>query len=425
MKMKFNKEWLLHPSTVFIGIIAGIVIGLLSKRLPVHLQALGKVYLALLSMCILPIVMSAVISSLGHLLHSHSAKKYLQRLFFVFLIGMVMATCLGVFSGVVFRPGEKISAPERVVLGTSIAELKNSYVIPKQVQQISSGFLGFLDNIIPTNVFQALSQGKSLPVIFFVILFGSALGLLRSDNAKVTLTVIDTIYTALFKIVIWIMYALPLGLCFLFAGYVHQISWPVLLILIKWVATVMGSLVILTIGYTLILWRYYGGHFYKAIKAMKYPAIVAFGTSSSLVTLPAMLRSLQSGLKVDKYISELVVPLGVHFNLQGTAVAFPLLGIFMGQVYGQPMTPEFVTIAGLVGLFAALSVPAVPGFGNIGMAALVLTPLGLPVLVGMIVFVTAVPLLDPFITFTNVYANLVSTILIARPDRSHIHQLEQ
>jgi Na+/H+-dicarboxylate symporter len=425
MKIKFSKDFLLHPSAIFIGIIVGIVIGLTSTWLPPRLETLGKIYLSLLEMCILPIIITAVVSSLGHLLHSKTARGYIRRLLWVFVIGMVFAACIGILSGVVIKPGERITAAEKAVIGSSIEQMQNSLTLPKPVEAINTNFFQFLNDVIPTNIFSAIVQGKSLPVLFFFLLLGSALGLLRSDNAKATLTFIDTLYTALFRIVIWIMYGLPFGLCFLFASYVGQIGFPLLHVLIKWLLTMIGTLLLMSGIYTAIVWRYYRGDFLQAVEVMRYPWIVAFGTSSSLVTLPAMLRSLQSGLKVNKYISELVIPLGVHFNLQGSVIAFSLLGLFISQLFGQATTLHQIAVVAFASIFAAIAVPAVPTIMSVGFVALVLQPLDLPVMTGMIIFFAAVPILDPFITLTNVYGNIVSTILIAHPKKNQIQQLEK
>lgn len=420
MRIKFSKEWLLHPSAIFLGIIVGILIGLTSVRLPPHLAALGRIYLSLLQMCILPIIVTAVTSSVGHLLHFKSAKGYLKKLVVIFAAGMLLAACIALIIGVLVKPGSHLSAEDKIALGQSVSELQKSAMVPKQAEISSTRFLDFVSDLIPTNIFLAIAQGKSLPVLFFFLLLGGALGLLRSSRSRMALAFIDTLYTAFFKIVIWVMYGLPLGLCFLFAGYIGQIQLPVLLILIKWLVTIIGTLLLMIAMYTVILWRHYGSHWTSAIQAFKYPWIVAFGTSSSLATLPAMLRALQSGLKLNPYISELVVPLGVHVNLQGSVVAFVMMGLFMGQFYGEPMTLHQLIVTGFTAIFAAIAVPAVPTILSVGFVALVLQPLGLPVLIGMIVFFTAVPIIDPFITLTNVYGNMVSAILIDNHRRARL-----
>lgn len=427
MRIKITKEFLLHPSAVFIGIMVGVIIGLTSKRLPPNLAILGKIYLSLLEMCILPIVITAVTSSLGHLLHSKTARSCIERLIGVFVIGMVFAACVGIAAGVLIKPGERITPAQKIVLDNSVTQMQRSLPLPlpKTSEAISSNFFKLLSDIIPTNIFDAIVKGRNLPVLFFFLLLGAALGMLRSENAKAALTFIDTMYTALFRIVIWVMYGLPFGLCFLFAGYVGQIDLMLLHVVIKWVATMIGALLLLSSVYTIILWRCYLGQFSQAIRVMKYPWIVAFGSSSSLVTLPAMLRSLQSGLKVNKYISELVVPLGVHFNLQGSVVAFALIGLFISQLYGHAVLWHQLVVITFTSILAAVAVPAVPTILSVGFVALVLQPLHLPVITGMMIFFTIAPLVDPFITLTNVYGNIVSTILIAHPRRNEIQPLEK
>src|SRR3990167_7656516 len=103
MKIEFSNHFLLHPGVIFFGIVLGIVIGLTSTRLPPHLAPLGRIYIALLQMCILPIVITAITSSLGHLLHTQSFSGYLQRLVCVFVIGMLLAAVMGFLVGVITK----------------------------------------------------------------------------------------------------------------------------------------------------------------------------------------------------------------------------------------------------------------------------------------------------------------------------------
>ena len=101
MKIKISQDFLLHPSAIFLGIVVGIVIGLTSQRLPSHLAAWGTIYLSLLQMCILPIVITAVTSSLGHLCHMKTARVYLERLLWVFILGMFFVIRWKIYSSII------------------------------------------------------------------------------------------------------------------------------------------------------------------------------------------------------------------------------------------------------------------------------------------------------------------------------------
>ena len=84
-------DFLRSPWVVFSGMIAGIIIGIKYNALALKLAPFGNIYLSLLQMCIVPIMITAVVSSIGRLLTTAQASKYIGRLVLVFLLGMVFA----------------------------------------------------------------------------------------------------------------------------------------------------------------------------------------------------------------------------------------------------------------------------------------------------------------------------------------------
>lgn len=82
----------------------------------------------------------------------------------------------------------------------------------------------FVRDIIPSNVFEAATQGKNLSLLLFSILLGAALGKCSEQGGDIAIKAATGAYEALLKIVGWIMYALPVGLVLIIAGQVAQVG---------------------------------------------------------------------------------------------------------------------------------------------------------------------------------------------------------
>lgn len=409
-KFTFNPKYLLSPSWIFAGIILGIAIGFANKTLANNLASLGNIYLNLIQMSVLPIMVTAVISSFGNLFHSNSASGYIKKLFFTFITGLVVASIFGLAIGVLFAPGSHISESEKLLLSQNITQITNT------TSDISSEFsvLQFITNIIPTNIFSALTDGNMLAILFFCILLGIALGRVRSASTKACVLVLDGLFTALLEIVSWIMYGLPFGLCFLFAGYTAQLGFMELIILSRLILVFYVSLFIMFVAYSFIVWRYLGGSYWGSIKVLKEPLLIAFGTSSSLSAIPFMLENLQHKCKLDKNVVDFSVPLGISLNKHGSVIRLVISALFTAQLFNQPLTFPHTMIILAVSILASIASSGVPGIASIGVLALVLQPLGLPTAVGVALLAAIVPLTDPIITLANVYGNCVSVIVVAK-----------
>lgn len=409
-KINLNHKILLSPWAIFTGMALGVVIGLMNKPLANHLAEFGKLYLNLIQMIVLPIMVTAVISSFGNLFHSDLVYDYIKKIFFTFIFSLIVASLVGMIIGILFAPGSHVSQNEKLLLSQNISQATPI----TDNASFGAGMLQFITNIIPTNIFSALAGGNMLAVLFFCILLGIALGQVRSTLTKTSVTVAEGIFTALLKMVGWIMLGLPFGLCFLFAGYTAQLGFAELAVLSRLILVFYLALFSMIIVYSVIVWRYLGGTYWESIKALKEPLLIAFGTSSSLSAIPFMLENLQHKCKLDKNIVDFLVPLGISLNRQGSVIRLVIAALFTTQLFNQPLTLPHIVIILTVSILASVASSGVPGVASLGVLELVLQPLGLPAAVGITLLAAIVPVTDPFITVVNVYGNCVTTIVVAK-----------
>src|SRR6266850_3941962 len=113
---------LVSPKTIVFSALAGIVLGYLKPAYGSKLEDLGTLYLALLQMCVLPILITAIVSSLGRLFSSGTAMPRVRRLVVVFAAGLFFATLLGMITASIGRPGASLKDSSQSVVGSMLAE---------------------------------------------------------------------------------------------------------------------------------------------------------------------------------------------------------------------------------------------------------------------------------------------------------------
>lgn len=415
MKKKPLREWLLSPWVILPSMILGILIGLYDKELAAAVAPFGELYLKLLQMCVLPLIITAIVTSLGNMLQAGTAKTYIKKLIFIFSLGLIITTSAGLVTALVFSPGSHLSPQAKEVLSNQIAthETNNLNQSPPTA---SEEVFKFVEKIVPSNIFSALSNGENLAILFFCVLVGIAIGSVSKSLAATTLIVFDAIYLAFLKIITWVMYGLPLGLCFLFAGYIAEMGLGILFALSKLIVLILVLALLTFIAYSIIIWKKTGRSFLEIFRAFKTPLLIAFSTSSSFAALPTLLVSLQKNLGLNKDITDLSVPLGTTLNQQGTALHFAAMAIFVTQLYSHPLSYGELLLTVFTCIFASIATSGIPVIAAISIFAMVLDPINLPSTIGIILLAAIEPIVDPFLTALSVTANAAAAVLVAIPE---------
>ena len=391
-----------------LAVAVGILIGVTSKETATQLIPIGKLYLALLAMTVLPIVFSAITHSLGQLLRSGSATRYLLRLAIIFFLSVLLASAVGIVGGLIGAPGENLSSSDHGSLGKLLlcAPVKSAH----QAKQ-APGFVDFLISIVPENIFRAFTSGKSLAVIFVSILMGISLGVNLSQASERLLEVVRGVYETFFRILNWALYVLPLGLCCLMAGQIAVIGTEYLFTLSKVVGLFYLCCAILCGIYILVIRLVTGRPLIAIVRAFRDPLTLAFVASNSLVAMPLALRHLEDDLGQRQDLVELVVPLGLVMNRHAYPLLFALMAVFTSQVYGHALTvPHLIQVslaAALTGMAAigpAVSVAPMLGF--------VLAPLGLPVSLAIATLVETTSIVTPMVAMTHLFGSSAMATLV-------------
>ena len=87
-------KFLLSPITILLGIAVGIAVGVGYKPAVALLKPIGDIYLSLLHMCVIPVMVSAVVISIGKLMKDGNAAVYIKKIVATFSIMLLSVSLL-------------------------------------------------------------------------------------------------------------------------------------------------------------------------------------------------------------------------------------------------------------------------------------------------------------------------------------------
>jgi Na+/H+-dicarboxylate symporter len=386
---------------IFIGLIAGIVVGILMQSVPevatTYIKPFGTLFLNLIKLIIVPLVLSSLIvgtCSLGDVkkLGRIGGKTMLYYLFttaFAVTIGLVIANLSNVGAG--------FSIPTDAVVETTEAP----------------SIVDTLLKIIPTNPFKAMVEGDMLQIIAFAIIFGAGImGVGIEGKGKILFNFFDATADVMYKITATIMEFAPIGVFALMTPVIAVNGPAVLLPLLKLIVVVYaGCLIHAIFTYSTTVAVFAKISPIKFFKSISPAMLFAYTTASSSGTLPINMKCIEENIGVSKSISSFVLPLGATVNMDGTAIYQGVCAFFIAQVYGVDLSISAQAVIILTATLASIGTAGVPGAGMI-MLTLVLESVGLP-LEGIALIAGVDRILDMARTVVNITGDAACSVIVA------------
>ena len=396
---KWKLIWKQYRMTIllFLSIVIGTILGLLLKEDAKVLKPFGDIFLNLMFTIVVPLVFFTIASSVSSMIDLKRLGKLLGVMLGVFFITSLLAAIFMLFSvktidpvgsaSILIEAGEKV---EEISIGERIVEA------------------------ITVNDFSSiLSRSHMLPLILFSILFGLGTSMLKEEGKTVS-RFLNSGSKIMMKIVSFIMYYAPIGLCGYFAALVGEFG-PNLMesyarsFLLYCIVGILYYLIFYT------LYAYISGKkegvktFYQNILP---PTATALATQSSLATLPTNLEAAKN-MGIPKDIREVSLPIGSTMNMHGSVLGSILKIAFLFTVFGRDFSGIGTYFTALfIAVLSGVVMSGIPGGGLIGEMLIVSLynfpagAFGIIATIGMII--------DAPATALNVVGNPAVTMMITR-----------
>ena len=399
-----------------VALAGGMVIGATDNaallRAADAIAPLGTLWVNAIRMTVIPLVVSLIITGVASAADVKSIGRIGARTLVVF-IALLTATAAIIIPlvGVLFATLPSTQGV-RPPLPAGAAEAASQLAAGGQVQTAGS----FLVSLIPANPVAAAASGAMMPLVLFALLLAIAIAQSPTRERETLVGVFRALADAMLRIVRWVVLAAPIGVFALVLPLAAHLGASVAgAIGVYIVAYSLGSVVIALLLYPTV--AVFGGVPMRQFARAALPSqLIAFSSSSSVASLPALIESAERGLGIPNRVSGFVVPLAVStFKIAGP-VSWTIGAFFIGWFYGVPLhARELATIA-FAAVFLSFAAPGVPRG-----AFIMLTPLfvaiGLPAEgIGILIAVDAIP--DTFATVLNVTGDLAATALVAHRERN-------
>jgi proton glutamate symport protein len=410
------------PQILVCSIILGIVLGTQYPEIAKSLEFIGRIYVDLLKLCVLPILFSAICISTAQLITMPDARKLILKLVAVLIATQFMVGSIALCTALIFQPGAGINERTLASLGGKINTSGINYEValnsPPKID-LENPFVKLISSTVPNNIFEALSESRNLQVVFFSVLFGLALGLLKTSSSSRILIALEEVYSSFRLIIKWLTTILPLGLFSLIAAQIAKTGFETIVLMGKFVIVSAMTLVIIYGVNIVMLWLRSGRSLQQVFTSIKEYSMITLATSNSSAGMPSAIYGLTETLKFDTQVVNAVLPISIIAFRYGVVIYFTLVTVFAAQLYNINIgiTQGLLIIIG--SMFAAVASSGSAGVATLPALEIVFNLLALPLDSVLVLLIAIDPMLNPLRATTNVSAAMVGSAFIApRNDRA-------
>ena len=373
--------------------VAGGAFGLFWPALFTYIGFIGTVYVNLLKLMALPIVLCTVFNAAARGVKSASRTLLKTILLFVLLFAVSFLLSGALYS--LLSPGNGVSLTYGDPWSGSTADLS---------------WNGFIDSIFSPNIFTSLSSGAMLPTILFAFFMGAVAQKVGAHRVTAFAEELETVFSRMLS---YILRLTPLGVFVLMGKCtsdfgMHALSGALSYVLYAW----GGCILILLLVMILPLWLFCRIDPLTYFRKTGRVLLTALSTCSSAATLPETLRTCKEEFDLPETVTGVVAPLGCTVHMCGGAVSFCLLGLFVMQMTGRPVSVGLFLLMLLFAEALNMAAPGIPG-GGIILGATFLELLGMKdTALFLGIYAGIYRVLDMAYTSLNVAGDVTAALLI-------------
>ncbi|GAA0306701.1 hypothetical protein GGQ92_001838 [Gracilibacillus halotolerans] len=409
---------------VFVGLGLGILLGALLQIIySVDSQIVtnttdwynivGRGYIRLLMVIVIPLVMVSIIQSIINLEKSTDLGKMSAWIIGILIVTTMIAAGIGVASASIFNlDASQIEMGEaEEQRGLDLEERLGTVEGLSTPQKILE--------FIPSNIFLDMTGERAtsvIAVVVFSILIGIALlGVRRKqpEQAEKFVEIVNAFYAVIMRLVTIILRLAPYGILALMANTVAQTNVAGIIELGKFVGASYVALLVMFVLHLVFLAVSGLNPFLYVRKALPVLSF-AFTSRSSAGTIPLTIQVQRENLGVHSGTANMAASFGATMGQNGCAGIYPaMLAVMIAPSQGiDPLSLGFLIPLILIIGISSFGVAGVGG-GATFAALIVLSSMNLPVALAGIL-ITVEPLIDMGRTALNVNGSILSGVLTSK-----------
>ena len=406
---------------ILFGLLVGAVLGATAHAIAGESAALagfiryltepvGKIFLRLLFMLVIPLVVSALALGVAGLGDMRALGRIGLRTLYCTVIISSIAVLLGITLVNLLEPGKGL--PDELK-----AQLHAGTAVPTASVGGDASGIDFFVNLGPANVIESMADGDMLAVMVFSVFLGIGLLITRGEGARRFEEALTGLYEVVMRLLGVVIELAPVGVACLLFTLTARLGYEVLEQLADYVFVVVFALLLQQFVVYSVAVGWFGGmspmHFFRAVR----PAMLtAFSTASSNATLPTALMVAEEGLRLPAHVSRFVLTIGATANQNGTALFEGVTVLFLAQFYGVELSMAQQILVVSVCILGGIGTAGVPA-GSIPVIIALLDSIGVP-RDGIALIFGVDRFLDMCRTTINVTGDLAVATVVARGEQA-------
>ena len=170
-----------------LGVIAGLLMTLVDGGMQLvqdWIKPFGKIFINSLKLIAIPLILAALIKGVSDLKDISKLSKMGTRTIIIYIMTTVIAVSIGLILVNTIGPGKTISEQTRIEMVENYSRSTQKYQ-ETAIKQKESGPLQALEDLVPSNIFEAATSNRNmLQVIFFAVFFGIGLILIPEEKGE-------------------------------------------------------------------------------------------------------------------------------------------------------------------------------------------------------------------------------------------------
>ena len=388
---------------VLVAVALGVLFGIVDPANAKEMKLLGDIFIRLVKMVIGPVIFLTIVLGIANISDMKKVGRVGGKAILYFEIVTTFALAIGLTVVNFTKPGA----------GLDVSTMAKGDISAYATQGKSMTFSDFLVHVVPESAVKAFADGDILQVVFFSVIFGTAVVMLGNKGKRIVELAEGGLET-MFRVVEIVMKVAPLGAFGAMAYTVGNFGLKTLVPLLRLMGDVYLTMFLFIFVVLNLIMRWFGFSLWAYLKYIRDEILIVLGTSSSEAALPRLMEKLER-YGCARPVVGLVVPTGYSFNLDGTSIYLSMATIFLAQVYDVPLSlGQQLTILAVL-MVTSKGAAGVTGSGFIVLAstlsAMQVIPLeGLALLLGVDRFMSEAR------AITNLIGNGVATMVIARSE---------
>lgn len=382
---------------ILIAVVLGLAFGLWMPEWAHYLKIIGDIFLKLMQMAIPVLVLGQIIQAVGNIKPKELTSLGFRTII-VFGISSLLAACWGILMAILFNPG----------YGVKMTDSLTNEIKPQEISLSQT-----ISDFFSKNIFTSLAEGSIIQIIVFALFFGLALSKFMQKKPKSQLfQIIVDFNEVIINIIYYVMIFAPIGIFALIASTISELGIKIILPLVKYLL-VYGISTVLFLGiWIMIISLYVKVNPWRLLLNMKNMSVMALATTSSAITLPIAMEESHQKLGLSNRITNLVLPLGISLNSNGSAMHMAITVMTISQMYQSDFSIERMFYLAITATFVSLANAVVPGAGLVSLAIIV-PQMGLPI-ESIAIFAGVEWFVGMLRTILNVNSDVYSAIIVAK-----------